>query len=133
MIAPINVAGRTMVLSEQRAGDRVILLAEVTAGGVSASSTANQQGVAGEHTPIDAETGSIRRVSRRVEHLQSQIAHRHRLRMLQELEGGERSVSGKAESVESTQSNVSKHLKVLQDTGLVKRRQQGNGLLFDCG
>ena len=56
-----------------------------------------------------------------------------RLRMLQELEGGERSVSGKAESVESTQPNVSKHLKVLQDTGLVKRRQQGKGLLFDCG
>ena len=48
-----------------------------------------------------------------------------RLRMLQELEGGEQSVSALAESVESTQPNVSKHLKILQDAGLVKRRQQG--------
>jgi DNA-binding transcriptional ArsR family regulator len=48
-----------------------------------------------------------------------------RLRILQELEGGERSVSALAESVESTQPNVSKHLKILQDAGLVKRRQQG--------
>jgi DNA-binding transcriptional ArsR family regulator len=52
-----------------------------------------------------------------------------RLRMLQELEGGERSVSALAESVESTQPNVSKHLKILQDAGLVKRRQQGNTVL----
>ncbi len=48
-----------------------------------------------------------------------------RLRILQELEGGERSVSALAESVDSTQPNVSKHLKILQDAGLVKRRQQG--------
>jgi len=49
-----------------------------------------------------------------------------RLRLLQELEGGERSVSALAESVDSTQPNVSKHLKILQDAGLVKRRQRGN-------
>ena len=48
-----------------------------------------------------------------------------RLRILQELEGGERSVSALAESVDSTQPNVSKHLKILQDAGLVRRRQQG--------
>jgi DNA-binding transcriptional ArsR family regulator len=48
-----------------------------------------------------------------------------RLRILQELEGGERSVSALAESVDSTQPNVSKHLKILQDAGLVNRRQQG--------
>jgi DNA-binding transcriptional ArsR family regulator len=52
-----------------------------------------------------------------------------RLRILQELEGGERSVSALAESVESTQPNVSKHLKVLQDAGLVRRRQQGTTVL----
>ena len=57
-----------------------------------------------------------------------------RLHILQELEGGERSVSAIAESVESTQPNVSKHLKILQEAGLVKRRQQGNSaLLLDCG
>jgi len=53
-----------------------------------------------------------------------------RLRILQELEGGERSVSGLAENIESTQPNVSKHLKILQDAGLVKRRQQGTTVYY---
>jgi DNA-binding transcriptional ArsR family regulator len=53
-----------------------------------------------------------------------------RLRILQELEGGERSVSALAESVESTQPNVSKHLRVLQDAELLKRRQQGNTVYY---
>jgi DNA-binding transcriptional ArsR family regulator len=53
-----------------------------------------------------------------------------RLRMLQELGGGEQSVSALAESVESTQPNVSKHLKILQDAGLVKRRQQGTTVFY---
>jgi DNA-binding transcriptional ArsR family regulator len=53
-----------------------------------------------------------------------------RLHLLQELEGGERSVSALAESVESTQPNVSKHLKILQDAGLVKRRQQGTMVYY---
>jgi DNA-binding transcriptional ArsR family regulator len=53
-----------------------------------------------------------------------------RLHLLQELEGGERSVSALAESVESTQPNVSKHLKILQDAGLVKRRQQGTTVYY---
>jgi DNA-binding transcriptional ArsR family regulator len=53
-----------------------------------------------------------------------------RLRILQELQGGERSVSALAERVESTQPNVSKHLKVLQDTGLVRRRQQGTSVYY---
>jgi DNA-binding transcriptional ArsR family regulator len=49
-----------------------------------------------------------------------------RLRILQELEYGERSVSTLVERVGSTQPNVSKHLRVLQDAGLLRRRQQGN-------
>ncbi len=53
-----------------------------------------------------------------------------RLRMLQALESGERSVSALAESVESTQPNVSKHLKILQDAALVKRRQQGTTVYY---
>jgi len=53
-----------------------------------------------------------------------------RLRILQELEGGEHNVSALADSVESTQPNVSKHLKTLQDAGLVKRRQQGNEVYY---
>jgi DNA-binding transcriptional ArsR family regulator len=53
-----------------------------------------------------------------------------RLRILQQLESGECSVSALAESVGSTQPNVSKHLKVLQDAGLLKRRQQGNTVYY---
>ncbi len=53
-----------------------------------------------------------------------------RLRMLQQLEGGEHSVSALADRVDSTQPNVSKHLKILQDAGLVKRRQQGTTVYY---
>jgi DNA-binding transcriptional ArsR family regulator len=49
-----------------------------------------------------------------------------RLRILHELKGGEMSVMEVTEAVESSQPNVSKHLKVLQDAGLVTRRQEGN-------
>ncbi|HZP46865.1 MAG TPA: metalloregulator ArsR/SmtB family transcription factor [Candidatus Binataceae bacterium] len=48
-----------------------------------------------------------------------------RLRMLQSLEGREMSVSALAGMVGSTQPNISKHLRVLQEVGLVRRRQQG--------
>ena len=53
-----------------------------------------------------------------------------RLRMLQLLEDGETSVSALAEAVESTQPNVSKHLKILQDAGLLARRQEGNTVFY---
>jgi ArsR family transcriptional regulator len=48
-----------------------------------------------------------------------------RLRILQTLEGGELSVSALTVAVGSTQPNVSKHLRVLQEVGLVQRRQHG--------
>ncbi|MBA2704728.1 MAG: winged helix-turn-helix transcriptional regulator [Blastocatellia bacterium] len=54
------------------------------------------------------------------------LAEPLRLRILQELQNGEASVSEITEAVESTQPNVSKHLKMLQDAGLVARRQEGN-------
>src|SRR5208282_1250478 len=53
-----------------------------------------------------------------------------RLRILQQLETGEQSVSTLAQNVASTQPNVSKHLKVLQDAGLVQRRQQGTSVYY---
>ena len=53
-----------------------------------------------------------------------------RLGILQQLETGERSVSALAATIGSTQPNVSKHLKVLQDAGLVQRRQQGNNAYY---
>ena len=49
-----------------------------------------------------------------------------RLRILQSLERGEMSVSALTATVGSTQPNISKHLRVLQEVGLVGRRQQGS-------
>lgn len=53
-----------------------------------------------------------------------------RLRILQELQSGENSVTALTEAVESTQPNVSKHLRTLQDAGLVDRRQEGNTVFY---
>ena len=53
-----------------------------------------------------------------------------RLRILQILQNGETSVSVLVEQVGTTQPNTSKHLKVLQDAGLVKRRQVGTSAYF---
>ena len=49
-----------------------------------------------------------------------------RLRILQSLEGGEMSVSALTDTVGSTQPNVSRHLRVLLEAGLIQRRQQGS-------
>lgn len=56
------------------------------------------------------------------------LAEPLRLRIIHELQAGEMSVSEITEAVESTQPNVSKHLKMLQDAGLVARRQEGNNV-----
>jgi DNA-binding transcriptional ArsR family regulator len=53
-----------------------------------------------------------------------------RLRILQNLEHGEMSVTALAAKVGSTQPNISKHLKVLQDAGLIKRRQAGTSARY---
>lgn len=53
-----------------------------------------------------------------------------RLRLLQALQGGEQSVGALTEAVETTQPNVSKHLKLMQDAGLVARRQEGNTVFY---
>jgi DNA-binding transcriptional ArsR family regulator len=53
-----------------------------------------------------------------------------RLRILQNLEPGEMSVTALAAKVGSTQPNISKHLKVLQDAGLIQRRQVGTSARY---
>jgi DNA-binding transcriptional ArsR family regulator len=51
-----------------------------------------------------------------------------RIRILQELQSGERTVSQLVSAVDSTQPNVSKHLRILQENGLIDRRQEGNSV-----
>jgi len=53
-----------------------------------------------------------------------------RLHILQYLENGESSVTSVTKAVDSTQPNVSKHLKMLQDEGLVAKRQDGNTVYY---
>lgn len=53
-----------------------------------------------------------------------------RIRLLQELQGGERNVTELVTAIGSTQPNVSKHLRILQDAGLVSRRQDGNSVYY---
>jgi DNA-binding transcriptional ArsR family regulator len=48
-----------------------------------------------------------------------------RLRLLNELRGGERSVTDLVEATDMTQANVSKHLQVLHAAGLVMRHRDG--------
>ena len=49
-----------------------------------------------------------------------------RIRLLQELLEGEKSVSELVTAVGSAQPNVSKHLRILQEAGFIGRRQEGN-------
>jgi DNA-binding transcriptional ArsR family regulator len=51
-----------------------------------------------------------------------------RIRLLQELHGGEKNVTELVAAVGSTQPNVSKHLRILQEAGIVGRRQAGNSV-----
>lgn len=53
-----------------------------------------------------------------------------RIRILQELENGERNVSELVAAISSSQPNVSKHLRILQESGVVARRQEGNNVYY---
>ena len=53
-----------------------------------------------------------------------------RLQILQMLQDGEKSVTELTEAVETSQPNVSKHLKLLQTAGLVGRQQKGNTVFY---
>jgi DNA-binding transcriptional ArsR family regulator len=49
-----------------------------------------------------------------------------RLRILQTLQRGERNVTELTSLLQATQPNVSKQLRVLQESGFIGRRQEGN-------
>ena len=56
-----------------------------------------------------------------------------RLKILHQLQGGEKSVSELVEATSASQPNVSKHLSTLSTHGLVRRRQEGNMAYFSIG
>ncbi len=53
-----------------------------------------------------------------------------RLRILQTMEDGERTVGEIVESLAANQSNISKHLQSLYDAGIVGRRRAGNSIYY---
>ena len=56
-----------------------------------------------------------------------------RLRILQQLQDGEKTVSDLVDATGASQPNVSKHLSILKSAGLVNRRQSGNLAYFSIG
>ena len=75
-----------------------------------------------KHEPLSPE--AIQMVASRFRILGEPI----RIRILQVLQEGERTVSEVVAAVGSTQPNVSKHLRILQESGFVGRRQNGNNV-----
>jgi DNA-binding transcriptional ArsR family regulator len=53
-----------------------------------------------------------------------------RLRILQVLEHGEKSVNEIVSALNANQSNVSKHLGILYDGGIIGRRREGNTIHY---
>jgi DNA-binding transcriptional ArsR family regulator len=53
-----------------------------------------------------------------------------RIRLLDRLRDGERSVGDLVEQLGSTQQNISKHLGVLHGAGIVSRRKDGNRVVY---
>lgn len=55
----------------------------------------------------------------------------YRLHLLQVLETGERTVGDLVSALGGNQSNVSKHLQMLHDAGLVSRRRDGTSIYYE--
>ena len=53
-----------------------------------------------------------------------------RLRLIQLLESGEKTVGDLAQALDSKQPNVSKQLQMLHEAGLVGRRREGNSIYY---
>lgn len=54
-----------------------------------------------------------------------------RLRLLDVLRQGERTVNELVEAIGATQANVSKHLQVLHSAGFVDRRREGTAVVYE--
>ncbi len=53
-----------------------------------------------------------------------------RLRILQELEAGEKSVGELVAALDGNQPKISKHLQILSDAGLIGRRREGTSIFM---
>ena len=53
-----------------------------------------------------------------------------RLRILRVLQGGAMTVNGIVKELDGNQPNISKHLQILFDAGLVRRERSGNSIFY---
>lgn len=58
------------------------------------------------------------------------LAEPMRLKILQVLRSSDRTVGEVVEAVEGNQANVSKHLRILLDAGIVSRRAEGTSAIY---
>lgn len=54
-----------------------------------------------------------------------------RLQIIRELHGGPRDVSQLNEAIGGSQPNISKHLKILKDEGIVSSKKEGNRVIYE--
>ncbi|VVD60798.1 transcriptional regulator [Pandoraea iniqua] len=70
------------------------------------------------------------RVFEKVSHYFSLLSEPTRLRILHALCGGEQSVSDVVAAVNSSQTNVSRHLNAMYQAGVLGRRKEGNQVYY---
>lgn len=58
------------------------------------------------------------------------LGHPLRIRLLDLLTSGERSVGSMARELEVSQSNLSQHLALLKDKGILESRREGHSVLY---
>lgn len=78
------------------------------------------------YEPLNLSDKMLEQVARRFRYLGEPF----RLRILKILSGGEKSVGELVEVLQGNQPNVSKHLQLLYDAGLVSRRKEGTSNFY---
>jgi DNA-binding transcriptional ArsR family regulator len=80
----------------------------------------------GQMANLTLSDAMIERVARRFRAL----GEPQRLRILQMLEDGPRTVGEVVAGLNGNQPNISRHLQALHDAGLVRRRREGNSIYY---
>jgi ArsR family transcriptional regulator, virulence genes transcriptional regulator len=84
-------------------------------------------------SPVVLEPARLKRRAEEVERFLKPLASRHRLMILCTLIEGERSVGELVERLGLTQSNLSRHLAMLREEGLVATRRDGTVIYYRIG
>ncbi|KTD73825.1 ArsR/SmtB family transcription factor [Legionella tucsonensis] len=69
-------------------------------------------------------------ISEKMAEFLNAIAHQHRIRIIEELHGGERNVNGLQVILGTSHSVVSQHLSILRANKVVKQRKEGTQVYY---